>query len=89
MASVDLKIYGRVQGVFFRQSAKVEADKLDLAGWIRNDPDGTVEALAVGPKDKLDQFIKWCKGGPEAAKVERVESDWNGACGRFSSFDIL
>lgn len=89
MSSVDIKIFGLVQGVFFRQSAKVEAGKLGLVGWVRNDPDGSVEAAAVGSRDKLDQFIAWCKKGPEAAKVERVEISWNETRDRFSSFDIL
>lgn len=89
MANVDLKIHGKVQGVFFRQSAKREADKLGLVGWVRNDSDGSVEVLAAGSKDKLDQFINWCKKGSEAAKVEKVEVDWNETRDRFSRFDIL
>ncbi len=89
MASVDLKIYGKVQGVFFRQSVKVEADKLSLVGWTRNDSDGTVEVLAVGSKDKLDLLIKWCQKGPDGAKVESIEVDWNETADKFSSFDIL
>ncbi len=88
MASVDLKIYGKVQGVFLRQSAKVEADKLGLVGWIRNDPDGSVEALAVGPRDKLDQFIEWCKKGPEAAYVDRVDLKWPESSEEFHNFSV-
>lgn len=88
MASVDLKIYGRVQGVFFRQSAKVKADKLGIVGWIRNDSDGTVEALACGPKNKLEQFVKWCEAGPAAAKVEQVEEQWANGDELANSFEI-
>lgn len=88
MASVDLKIYGQVQGVFFRQSAKIEADKLGLTGWIRNDSDGTVETLAVGPKDNLDQFIKWCKKGPEGASVDRVDVNRLGSSEEFHNFSV-
>ncbi|MEX2028489.1 MAG: acylphosphatase [Candidatus Curtissbacteria bacterium] len=89
MASVDLKIYGKVQGVFFRQTAKIEADKLGLVGWVRNDFDGTVEVLAVGPKENLDDFIKWCQNGSTAAKVDKVEVEWRDSEEDFESFEIL
>lgn len=88
MASVDLKIYGQVQGVFFRQSAKIEADKLGLKGWVRNDADGSVEALAVGLRDKLEEFINWCKNGPDAATVEKVDIAWSRGDETFDGFEI-
>ena len=87
---VNVKIYGRVQGVFFRRSAKVEADKLGIVGWARNDDDGSVEILAVGEKQKLKEFIKWCKNGPEMAKVDKVEDDWSDETGEIlESFEVL
>lgn len=86
---VHLRILGQVQGVFFRRSAKEEADKLGLVGWVRNDHDGSVEAMAVGAKGKLSQFIRWCKKGPPLSKVERVEIDWPEGDATFDSFDIL
>ena len=72
----DIKIFGQVQGVFFRHSAKREAERLGLTGWVRNNDDGSVEIRAEGPRDKLEEFIVWCKKGPPAAKVERVEIEW-------------
>ena len=86
--AVRIKVYGRVQGVFFRQSAKGEADKLGLVGWVRNDPAGTVEALAVGPKEKLEKFIDWCRNGPSAAEVEKVDVDWVDSTEEFRNFSI-
>ena len=87
--TINIKIYGQVQGVFFRRSAKEEADRLGLFGWVRNDGDGSVETLAVGSKEKLDEFVKWCKKGPSLAQVERVEVDWQESVGDFDRFDIL
>lgn len=87
--NVRVIVYGQVQGVFFRRAAKEEADRLGLAGWVRNDSDGSVEVLAVGPKEKLEQFVKWCKNGPPLAKVERVEIDWKSSEQEFESFEIL
>lgn len=87
--TVHLKIYGQVQGVFFRRTAKAEADKLGLVGWARNEDDGSVEVLAVGDKAKLKEFIKWCKDGPEMAKVDRIEEDWSNSGGDFESFEVV
>jgi len=86
---VYLQIYGQVQGVFFRSSAKGEAEKLGLVGWVRNNPDGSVEILAVGPKSRLEKFAAWCKKGPPFAKVEKVEADFQKQEQEFASFDIL
>ena len=87
--TLHIVIYGQVQGVFFRSSAKDEADRLGLVGWIRNDRDGSVEVMAVGTRTNLDKFLAWCKKGPPFAKVENVEIDWQEAQDLFDSFDIL
>jgi len=73
MRSKKITIHGRVQGVFFRDSAKQIADELGIFGWIKNRLDGTVEILARGEEEKLDEFIRWCKQGPGYARVDRVE----------------
>lgn len=86
---VHIKIHGQVQGVFFRHSARIEAQKLGLVGWIRNNPDETVEALAEGPKEKLEEFVKWCKKGPPPANVGKVEVRWQGGSEDFESFEIV
>jgi acylphosphatase len=69
---VNLKIIGKVQGVFFRASAKEVAEKLGITGFTKNDPDGTVYIEVEGEEKALDKFISWCKKGPEFAKVEDV-----------------
>lgn len=86
---VHIVVYGQVQGVFFRHSARIEAQKLGLVGWVKNNPDGSVEALAEGPKEKLEEFIKWCQKGPTPAYVERVEIKWQKDSENFKSFEIV
>lgn len=86
---VYIRIYGQVQGVFFRSRAKEEAERLELVGWVRNKTDGSVEALAQGTRDKLGKFVAWCKKGPPLAKVEKVEIDWPEGEETFDAFDIL
>lgn len=70
---VKLKIHGRVQGVFFRQSTREKARELGLSGWVRNMPDGTVEALATGPENVVNELIAWCQHGPAYARVDKVD----------------
>lgn len=70
---VRLLVRGRVQGVFYRARARDAAVRLGVHGWVRNRPDGTVEAIAEGPEQALESFIAWCRQGPPAARVERVE----------------
>lgn len=70
---VKLKIYGRVQGVFYRQSTRAKAQELGLSGWVRNLPDGTVEAQAFGEQEVVNEFVDWCRNGPPHASVERIE----------------
>lgn len=70
---VWLKVKGRVQGVFYRQSTRQEAQQLGLRGWVRNMGDGTVEALVQGPEPAVDTLIAWCKIGPASATVDSVD----------------
>jgi len=65
-----------VQGVFFRASTQSQASEHSLTGWVRNRPDGTVEIHAEGEKESLDRFIEWCRQGPPAANVQRLDLDW-------------
>ncbi|MBK9982175.1 MAG: acylphosphatase [Saprospiraceae bacterium] len=70
--TVKIQITGKVQGVWFRASAKDEALTLGLKGKVWNNPDQSVGAIAQGPVDKISVFIEWCKNGPPLAKVENV-----------------
>jgi acylphosphatase len=69
----NIKIYGRVRGVFFRAGAKHEADKLGIVGFAKNESDGTVYIEAEGEEINLDKFVNWCREGPDLAKVEKAE----------------
>ena len=86
---LHLRIHGQVQGVFFRYSAREQAEKLGLGGWIRNNLDGSVEALAEGERDKLEQFIIWCRKGPPGAEVQKLKVEWSKEEEQFSTFDII
>lgn len=66
-------VRGRVQGVFYRASARREASARGLTGWVRNLPDGSVELVAEGPAPAVEAFLAWCREGPPAARVEAVE----------------
>ncbi len=81
-------ISGRVQGVFFRAYAREQAQRLRLSGWIRNCPDGTVEAVSEGTKEDIEEFIRWCHQGPSSARVENVTIDWEPYRGEFQSFGV-
>lgn len=72
MATIHLLIKGKVQGVFYRSTARKIAGKLNLAGWIKNTKDGNVEAIATGDQEQLQEFINWCKKGTEKAEVEDI-----------------
>lgn len=67
-----IKIYGLVQGIFFRVNAKKQAEKLGITGFARNEPDGSVYIEAEGEKENLEKYIKWCHTGPPLAKVKKV-----------------
>ena len=74
-------ITGRVQGVFYRASCRDEAAARGLAGWVRNNPDGSVEAVFEGPEAVVREMLDWCRRGPPSAAVERVEVTWETAVG--------
>ncbi|MEW6026311.1 MAG: acylphosphatase [Planctomycetota bacterium] len=71
-----LLISGVVQGVFFRHYAFETAHKLGLTGWVRNLASGQVEAVIEGPKNNVDEMIKWCHHGPDSARVTNVDIKW-------------
>jgi len=68
-----LRIYGKVQGVFFRKYAQMTAQSLGLGGFVRNEPDGSVYAEVEGSPEAVENFVRWAHRGSPAAKVERVE----------------
>jgi acylphosphatase len=72
MKTVRLIIRGKVQGVFYRATAKDVADLIGVKGWVRNLPDKNVEITATAPEEILQKFIGWCKQGPTKATVDEV-----------------
>jgi acylphosphatase len=89
MRRVHLIVYGRVQGVFFRHNTKKIADKLNLKGWVRNNPDNSVEIVAEGNENAIDNLINWCRKGPIGAKVEKVDIEEEGFKKEFISFSVI
>jgi acylphosphatase len=86
---VSLRITGRVQGVFFRESARQEAERLGVRGWVKNLPDGSVAALAEGEQDAVSGFVAWCRRGPPSARVVDVEVSDEPPQGGLSSFAVV
>ncbi len=85
---MSILVSGRVQGVFYRASAKAKADELGITGFVQNMPDGKVYIEAEGTDEKLDHFKTWCSKGPPRAQVEQVEIK-EGDLQNFASFGIL
>jgi acylphosphatase len=81
-------ISGRVQGVFFRAATREHASQLGLRGWVRNLPDGRVEALFEGGEEHLAEMLDWCHRGPPGSLPEEVRSRWEKAKGEFTCFRI-
>lgn len=72
MKAVQARISGRVQGVSFRWCTEERARSLGVAGWVRNEPDGSVLVHAEGEDDAVDSLVEWCRTGPSAARVRHV-----------------
>ncbi len=83
-----VRIEGRVQGVFMRRHTQETALRLGLKGWVRNLIDGSVEAVIEGDKVKVEKMIQWCRQGPPAAKVVKVDYIWEEYTGEFEDFSI-
>lgn len=75
-ARARVVVRGRVQGVFFRSETRDRARSLGLAGWVRNNSDGTVEAVFEGDRERIESMVEWCRRGPAHASVENVDVAW-------------
>jgi len=85
---VYVLVSGKVQGVFFRSSAKKKADELHLTGWVKNLDDGRVEAVFEGEQEKVDKMAEWCRKGPNYADVKDVQVISEKYKGEFKDFSI-
>ena len=84
-----IRVTGRVQGVWFRQSTKQIADQYGVTGWVRNNPDFSVSAVFEGNEAAVKAVIDWCQQGPEMAHVEDRELEWQVATGEFDQFRVV
>lgn len=87
-SAVRLHIRGLVQGVCFRAATKETAEKLCLKGWVRNLPDGSVEAVFEGESADIKKAVKWCQSGPPGARVSHIDEEWTEYAGEFDAFII-
>jgi acylphosphatase len=83
-----VRVSGRVQGVFFRDSTREKAQELGLSGYVKNNPDGDVEALFEGPKEAVEEMVRWCGQGPPHASVENVEANYEQARDDLKGFEV-
>lgn len=89
MKRVVIKVFGQVHGVLYRHSARNRAERLGLAGWAKNEEDGSVTIVAEGEEKALGDFAEWCKKGPPFAAVDEIKIEWQNATGEYSKFKIL
>jgi acylphosphatase len=82
------RVHGRVQGVGYRATAQAEAVRRGLAGWVRNRSDDSVEVLAEGPREALEDFLSFLQQGPRLARVQSVSVDWGPAAGAPLPFEV-
>jgi acylphosphatase len=85
---VRVYVSGKVQGVFFRDSTRERAERLGVSGWVRNLPDGRVEAVFEGEAGAVDELVRWCHEGPPHARVEGVEVEEEPASGGTKGFEV-
>ena len=84
--TLNLVMHGRVQGVWYRDSMRREAEHLGVSGWVRNRSDGSVEAMVQGEAGAVDALVRWAHRGPQLAEVERVEVE--PGSGSYAGFEV-
>lgn len=85
---LNIRVSGRVQGVFFRHSAKQKAEELNITGFARNEDDGSVYIEAEGEEENLKEFLNWCYQGPPLALVEKADFEFHSEIKDFKNFVI-
>jgi acylphosphatase len=88
MERLHAVVHGDVQGVGFRYYVQRKARQLGLHGWVRNNDDGTVELVAEGGRDELEQLKRALQEGPRMARVDRVETQWSNGTGKLQGFEL-
>lgn len=87
-ARAHVIVRGKVQGVYFRGYTQQEALAAGVTGWVRNLPDGSVEAVFEGEREAVERLVAWCRKGSPAARVTEVEVTWEDWRGEFKDFVI-
>ena len=87
-ARAHVLISGRVQGVFFRSSVREQASELGVKGWVRNLPEGQVEAVFEGEEEAVKKLIEFCRHGPPRARVSNADVTWETYVGEFIHFGL-
>jgi acylphosphatase len=82
-------VTGLVQGVYYRVTTRQEARTLGITGWVKNRPDGSVEAVMEGEKERVAQLINWCRQGPQDSQVSGVHVEWGNFIGEYQDFRIV
>ena len=88
LARARIYVFGSVQGVGFRFSARIKARSLGLVGWVKNSLD-YVELLVEGERASVEQMVEWCKQGPSTARVDDIKVDYHDYKGEFEDFRII
>ena len=86
---LKLKVFGDVQGVWYRASTAGVARDLKLKGYAKNLSDDSVEVVATGSEENLLKLKKWCEQGSKHSNVERMEEEWSESEERFEDFEVL
>ncbi len=87
---VQVFLEGRVQGVGYRYATYQKARELGVKGFVKNLPDGRVEAVFEGPNDKLKSMLAWCeRGGPRFARVDNIEVNWQEGKSHYREFSVV
>lgn len=89
MATIHLIIQGKVQGVFYRVSARKKAVEMGINGWVKNTPERHVEIIAQGTNEQLQKLIEWCRQGPSKARVDHIITTEKTDDEHFDEFKIL
>ncbi len=87
MKHLSIRVSGKVQGVFFRASAKEQADKLGVKGFVCNEPNGDVYIEAEADEERMKLFMQWCTQGPRNARVDKVHSE-ESLLKNYDSFEV-
>lgn len=87
-ARAHVFVSGIVQGVFFRANTRDEARRCSVTGWVRNLPDGRVEAVFEGEKQDVASMLRWCAHGPPGAEVKDMDANWEEYSSDFDLFSI-